>query len=421
MLKTSALALLVTLAVSAPARADFAAGWAAYEAMDYGAALEQWLPLAERGDLDALYDVAALYESGVLGRPQVKRAVAYYKRAAQRRLPAAQTRLGRLFETGAGIAANPEESIEWYRQATKRGVAEAQYNLAVAYERGVIIAPDVGLAGQLYRQAADQGLASAQYNLGRLYYHGEGVPKDMALAVEWYGLAANAGFAPAQTNLGHMYENGIHLARDIDAATTWYLRAAEQGFATAQTNLGILLSFGITGKRDYNAAFRWFLAASLQGDNDAQTNLALMFANGLGVERNPVEAYAWLTVAADGSLQTAETARAYRTRLGERFIGNEAAQGEIRAAALRGELSLVKNIISLAQPRETAGFGMLILTIQRRLATLGHYVGIVDGLMGPASRKAIRAFQKGAGLKIDGRATKPLVTALDAAISRQED
>ena len=421
MLKTSALALLVTLAVSAPARADFVDGWAAYEAMDYAAALEQWLPLAERGDLDALYDVAALYESGVLGKPQISRAIAYYKRAAERRLPAAETRLGRLFETGAGVEANPEQSINWYRKAAKRGVAEAQYNLALAYERGVIIAPDVGLASQLYRRAADQGLAAAQYNLGRLYYYGEGVPKDMALAVEWYGLAAEAGFAPAQTNLGHMYENGIHLDRDSPAATTCYRRAAEQGFATAQTNLGILLSFGITGKRDYDQAFRWFLAASLQGDADAQTNLALMYANGLGVERNPVEAYAWLTMAADSSLQAAETAGAYRTRLGERFVTNEAAQGEIRAAALRGELSVVKIIINLARPLETASFGMLILTIQRRLATLGHYLGIVDGLMGPASRKAIRAFQKAAGLKIDGRATRPLVTALDAAVDRQED
>ena len=415
-LKKTALAILVTLAVTAPARADFADGWTAYEAGDYNAALEHWLPLAMRGDLDALYDVAALYESGVLGRPRVKRAVAFYKQAADRRLSAAQTRLAQMSETGAGVEANPEKSFELYRQAAERGVAEARYNLAVAYERGTIVAPDVGLASQLYRQAADQGLAPAQYNLGRLYYHGEGVPKDMALAVEWYGRAADAGFAPAQTNLGNMYENGIHVERDIEAARDWYRRAAEQGFATAQTNLGILLSFGVTGRRDYDEAYRWFLAAALQGDADAQTNLALMFANGLGVDRNPVEAYAWLTVAADGPPQAAETARAYRHRLGERFIADEAAKGDIRATALRGQLSKVKSIISLAQPRETAGFGLLVLTIQRRLATLGYAVGVVDGLIGPTSRDAIRAFQKAARIKIDGRANQALLSALDGAI-----
>ena len=59
---------------------------------------------------------------------------------------------------------------------------------------------------------------------------------------------------------------------------------------------------------------------------------------------------------------------------------------------------------------------MLILTIQRRLATLGHYPGIVDNLIGPASREAIRAFQKAAGVKVDGRATQTLLSTLDAAV-----
>ena len=415
-LKKLALAVLFALVMIAPARADFADGWAAYEAGDYSAALEFWLPLAERGDLDALYDVAALYESGVLGKSKVKRAIALYRQAADRRLPAAQTRLARMFETGAGVEASPEKSLELYRAAAERGVAEGQYNLAVAYERGTIVAPDVGLASQLYQQAADQGLVPAQYNLGRLYYHGEGVPKDMALAVEWYKQAADAGFAPAQTNLGHMYENGIHLEHDIEAAKDWYRRAAEQGFAPAQANLGILLSFGVTGRRDYNEAYRWFLAAALQGDADAQINLALMFANGLGVDRNPVEAYAWLTVAADGPRHAAETARAYRNRLGERFIADETAKSDIRVTALRHRLSKVKSIISLAQPRETAGFGLLLLTIQRRLATLGYYAGIVDDFIGPASREAIEAFQKAAEIKIDGRASQALLTALDGAV-----
>ncbi len=53
-LKKLALAILVALAMTAPARADFADGWAAYQARDYAAALDQWLPLAIRGDLDAL-------------------------------------------------------------------------------------------------------------------------------------------------------------------------------------------------------------------------------------------------------------------------------------------------------------------------------------------------------------------------------
>ena len=121
-----------------------------------------------------------------------------------------------------------------------------------------------------------------------------------------------------------------------------------------------------------------------------------------------------------GPAQTAETARAYRTRLAKRFVADEAAEGDIRAEVLRGELSVATAAISLAQPRETAGFGDLVLTIQRRLATLGFYTGIVDGIIGPASRGAIRAFQTAAGLKINERASNSLLAALDTAVQAKE-
>ena len=415
-MKRLILAAAVVFAVIAPARADFAAGWEAYRDGDYAAALEAWLPLARRGDIDAMYDAAALYESGMLGEPNMESALIWYGRAAERRLAAAQYRLAWLYEMGFGVDPNSERSLEWYRRATERGHAEAQFNLGVAYERGAAIAPDVGQAARWYREAANKGLAPAQYNLGRLYYHGAGVPKDMALAVQWYGRAADAGYAPAQTNLGYMYENGIHLPRDSEEAVALYRRAADRGFAAAQTNLGIMLSFGLGVKRDYAEATRWYRAAAVQGDLDAQTNLALMFANGLGVERDLVEAYAWLTLAAAGESQAAKSAIDYRTRLGERMSDAETAAGEARVTTLRAKLTAAGTVERRTEPRETAGFGRLDLTIQRRLAALGHYRGAVDGIVGPETRAAIRAFQKGAGLAVDGHATAELLARLDETL-----
>ncbi|MCH7943440.1 MAG: peptidoglycan-binding protein, partial [Proteobacteria bacterium] len=58
----------------------------------------------------------------------------------------------------------------------------------------------------------------------------------------------------------------------------------------------------------------------------------------------------------------------------------------------------------------------LVLTIPRRRATLGRYSDTVDGLIGPVTRGAIRAFQAAAGLKIDERASQTLLGALDAAV-----
>jgi len=48
--------------------ADFKAGLDAFNAKDYAAALDEWLPLAEDGDLNAMYNVALIYDEG-LGVP----------------------------------------------------------------------------------------------------------------------------------------------------------------------------------------------------------------------------------------------------------------------------------------------------------------------------------------------------------------
>jgi hypothetical protein len=241
----------------------------------------------------------------------------------------------------------------------------------------------------------------------------------MSLAAQWYSRAAGFGYAPAQTNLGYMFENGIHLPRDAPAAAALYRRAADQGFATAQTNLGIMLRFGLGIPRDYAEATRWYLAAAHQGDIDAQTNLALMYANGLGVERDLVEAYAWLTLASTGTGQASEAASEYRERLVERFGNNDVAAGEARMIVLRGDLEDTGVVEHRVEPRETAGFGRLDLTVQRRLAALGYYRGMVDGITGPETRAAVQAFQYKMGKAQDALVTAALLALLDDTLRKQ--
>ncbi|MBT3396634.1 MAG: hypothetical protein HN423_05595, partial [Alphaproteobacteria bacterium] len=49
---------------SSAANADFAAGVVAYEAGDFAAAFEQWLPEAEAGNDAAQRNIGLLYQSG---------------------------------------------------------------------------------------------------------------------------------------------------------------------------------------------------------------------------------------------------------------------------------------------------------------------------------------------------------------------
>jgi hypothetical protein len=220
----STLALLAVLA--GPAVADFQQGLDAYQRGDMAAALQAWLPDAERSDANAQYNVGLIYARGGEGVPRD------YLRAA-----------------------------EWYRKAAEQGVATAQFNLGVLYATGQGVEKDLVKALDLYKKSAEQGLIDAANNLGAMYDQGEGTEKNPAEAEKWYMYAAGRGMPKAQFNLGLMYDMNKDYARALD----WYRRAASQGNAPAMKNLGILLYNAQGTTRNLEEAYAWFARAGLLG------------------------------------------------------------------------------------------------------------------------------------------------------------
>ncbi len=78
---------------------DFRRGYNAHQRGDYGAALQEWRPLAEQGNAYAQYW------------------------------------LGLMYERGQGVAPDDTEAAMWYRLAAERGNAYAQQNLDLMYEK----------------------------------------------------------------------------------------------------------------------------------------------------------------------------------------------------------------------------------------------------------------------------------------------
>ena len=69
-------------------------------------------------------------------------------------------------------------------------------------------------------------------------------------------------------------------------------------------------------------------------------------------------------------------------------------------------------------PEEPALTREVILSLQEQLIGLGFDVGTADGLLGPATRRAVSAFQAGRGLIADGHVDARLLAAVDAAATR---
>ena len=97
--------------------ADFQKGLSAFNARDYKAALQEWLPLAGSGDLNAMYNIALIYDEGLGVAVDKVQAIKWYLEPANHGDVAAQYNLATIYDYGQGVKENDEEAIKWYRAA----------------------------------------------------------------------------------------------------------------------------------------------------------------------------------------------------------------------------------------------------------------------------------------------------------------
>ncbi|MEN8233836.1 MAG: peptidoglycan-binding domain-containing protein [Actinomycetota bacterium] len=64
---------------------------------------------------------------------------------------------------------------------------------------------------------------------------------------------------------------------------------------------------------------------------------------------------------------------------------------------------------------------LLTNVIQRELQTLGHFFGEPDGILGPVTEEALRAFQTEAGITVDGEYGPETYVALADALEQNAD
>jgi TPR repeat protein len=106
-----------------------------------------------------------------------------------------QFQIGRMYDTGKmGLPQNDKQAVAWYRKAAERGVAAAQTKLAYMYDAGRGVERDRTEVGKLFRRAAELGDSVAQDNVGAMYENGSyGVVQNLVTAYVMYSHAAAAG------------------------------------------------------------------------------------------------------------------------------------------------------------------------------------------------------------------------------------
>lgn len=189
---------------------------------DFQNALVLVMPYAENGVPFAEYVVGAIMDGG-FGNPEKKpeEAVKWYRRAAEKGHPEAQTALARCYEEARGVMQDYTEARKWYAAATEQDIREARYGLAVLSSRGLGGPKDSQAAVSLSRRAAEQGHTGAQVFLANLLSNDDDVPHDHVEAVKWFRQAAESGHPEGQLGLAFAYRDGTGVEADIVIAYVW--------------------------------------------------------------------------------------------------------------------------------------------------------------------------------------------------------
>lgn len=127
--------------------------------------------------------------------PHFPEAILWLGKAADHNFGPAYDWLGRLHNHGQGFPRDMEKAVACFRRGAERGEANAQFSLGSAYERALGKKRDDALAVKWYRRAAAQGHSRSQYNLGMMLSQGRGGDEDYPEALFWLTLSTASSTA----------------------------------------------------------------------------------------------------------------------------------------------------------------------------------------------------------------------------------
>lgn len=186
MLKRLVLSLLLSVSVGSLQAAELEEGFQAFKAGNYEQALRSWLPIAEKDNADAQYNLGILYQKGL------------------------------------GVEKNPKTAFIWYKRASANGHSDAMYNLGIMYNKGRVVYRSPKDAVKWWRKSAQLGNAEAQFNLGVEYFYGRKIGKDIPKALMWWKKSAGQGNRSARAALYQAYNEGLYgIEKNPQEANRW--------------------------------------------------------------------------------------------------------------------------------------------------------------------------------------------------------
>ena len=185
-----------------------------------------------------MYNTGYEYEQGMNNRfVSLPKAYAFYKAAADRDYTRAYTKMGEIYISNYYPFNDKSKSDKYYQKAFKiykqkeSSSGEACYELGRMYQNGYGVIADPEKAKFYYKSGALLGDKNASWRFGLICKDEMEYPD----AYKFFLKAAEAGQGMAMYELAKLYEDGMGVSMSRERAIEWYTKCAESNYV-ARTN-----------------------------------------------------------------------------------------------------------------------------------------------------------------------------------------
>jgi TPR repeat protein len=271
-----------------------------FNGSDPAAFLKAARPLAEQGDVEALFLMGKAYHQGKGVEKDLVQAAEYYRKAAAKDHARALNNLGLL-------ELDHQRSLQSARTHLERALAlglklPTLYNLGRAYDQGdwVSSSEDLATAGQYFRQAYEAGYGEVALDeaitalVKAAWKERSFLPKDtpskrfLELRKEAVGLGAKAALLKRPRglqNIGALYFE----MRDYAAALPWIRQAADLNQPMALYTLGKAYREGLGVTKDPKLSLAFFERAAVLDQSDAKYEVSRHWEAAVAAMHDPAE------------------------------------------------------------------------------------------------------------------------------------
>jgi peptidoglycan hydrolase-like protein with peptidoglycan-binding domain len=195
---------------------------------------------------------------------------------------------------------------------------------------------------------------------------------------------------------------------------------------------GLILAGAGVSQADYNAgtaafnagnytrAYQEYKQAADAGNSLAQFMMGRLYAEGRGVVEDKVAAYMWFDLAASNGNSRAI---GVRDAVAAQMDSADIDRAQDLAAEWRANRPAIGSgntaTVAPSMPAAPSAAPYSLRNVQVALSNLGYSVGTPDGVIGPKSRAAIRAYQVDSGLPASGEPSIALYDKLQASIAQR--